>query len=245
MGRQTECYNGKKGEWTPAEDAKLTDTVKKYGNNWVTVATLVPGRTNEQCRSRWVSTLDVSNGKKGEWTPAEDAKLTKAVKKHGNNWVTIAKLVPGRTNMQCRQRWVGPLDLFDGKKGKWTPAEDAKLMEAMKKHDKEWAKVAVIVPGRTRDQCRHRWVRTLDPANNGTNLPNGKKGEWTPAEDAQLAEAVKKHGNNWATVATLVPGRMNQQCRRRAKHLDPNRASNTVEEEHNDGNDEAFDSVPV
>jgi hypothetical protein len=38
---------------------------------------------------------------------------------------------------------------------------------------------------------------------------------------------------------------MNTQCRRRAKHLDPDRASNTVREEHSDGDDEAFASVPV
>jgi hypothetical protein len=230
----------------------LTEAVKKHANNYVAVAKLVPGRTNKQCRKRWVNVLDpanngtnLPNGKRGKWTPAEDAKLTEAVKKYGNNWVTVAELVSSRTNKQCRSRWVDILNVPNGKIGTWTPAEDAKLTEAVKKHGNNWVKVAVIVPGRTRDQCRHRWVRTLDPANNGTNLPNGKKGEWTPAEDAQLAEAVKKHGNNWATVATLVPGRMNQQCRRRAKHLDPNRASNTVEEEHNDGNDEAFDSVPV
>jgi hypothetical protein len=40
--------------------------------------------------------------------------------------------------------------------------------------------------------------------------------------------------------------RLDRSCRKRwVMILDPNRASNTVEEEHNDGNDEAFDSVPV
>jgi myb proto-oncogene protein len=141
-----------------------------------------------QCRSRWVAVLDVSNGKKGECTPAEDAKLTKAVNKHGNNWVTIAKVVLGRTNMQCRQHWV----------------------------------------------------HTLDRTN------TGKEGKWTPAEDAKLTKAVNKYGKHWVAVATLVPGRTNAQCYQRwSKHLDPDRASNTVQEEHNDGNDEAFASVPV
>jgi hypothetical protein len=61
------------------------------------------------------------------WTPEEDAKLRIAVKKHGNDWVAVAKLVPGRMNHRCRQRWVQTLDpANDGKKlGKWTPAEDS------------------------------------------------------------------------------------------------------------------------
>jgi hypothetical protein len=45
----------------------------------------------------------------------------------------------------------------------WKEEEDAKLKEAVKKHGKDcWAVVAVLVPGRTSDQCRQRWVDVLD-----------------------------------------------------------------------------------
>jgi hypothetical protein len=48
---------------------------------------------------------------KGKGTPEEDAKLTKAVNKDGKDcWVTVAALVHGRTNEQCRQRLVRSLD---------------------------------------------------------------------------------------------------------------------------------------
>jgi hypothetical protein len=104
--------------WKPAEDTKLTEAVKKHGNNWVAVATLLPGRTNEQCRQRWVRTLDLANnGTKGKWTPAEDTMLTKVVKKYGKDWLAVAQLVPGRTNEQCRHRWVGKLNVTMGRRG--------------------------------------------------------------------------------------------------------------------------------
>jgi hypothetical protein len=41
-----------------------------------------------------------------KWKPEEDAKLLEAVKKFGQVWMAVALLVPGRTNSQCRQRWV-------------------------------------------------------------------------------------------------------------------------------------------
>jgi hypothetical protein len=81
-----------------------------------------------------------------------------------------------------------------------------------------------IVPGRTNDQFRKRWVDTLDPA-------NGKKGKWTPEEDAKLIAAVKEHGKHWVEVAAMVPGRTNQRWRQRCVNkLDPDRAPNTAEE---------------
>jgi hypothetical protein len=182
----------------PAEDAKLMEVVRKYGKDWVAVATLVPGRTKEQCRQRWVSTLNPSNGNKGKWTPADDAKLMEVVNKYGKDWVVDATLLPGRTNAQCRKRWVDTLNIFDRKKGKWMPAEDAKLTEAMKKDGKDWVAVAKLVPGRTHKQCRQRWVDTLNPS-------NGKKGKWTPAEHVKLTEAIKKRGKNWSQLLRWFP----------------------------------------
>jgi myb proto-oncogene protein len=80
-------------------------------------------------------------------------------------------------------------------------------------------------------------------------LPNkGKKpGKWSPEEDAKLTEAVQKLSEDWVAVAAMVPGLTNIQCRYRwVRYLDPDRASNTVEEEDNNAGDyEALDSVPA
>jgi hypothetical protein len=40
------------------------------------------------------------------WKPEEDSMLIEAVKKFGNDWVRVAKLLPGRTNRHCREIWV-------------------------------------------------------------------------------------------------------------------------------------------
>ncbi len=102
----TNGYKGKpRRSWKAEEDAKLTKAVKKHGKDWVAVAAMVPGRTNERCHLRWVNKVDPANGKKpGKWSTEEDTKLTEAVKKHGKDWVAVAKMVPGRTNTQCRER---------------------------------------------------------------------------------------------------------------------------------------------
>jgi myb proto-oncogene protein len=216
------------GKWTPEEYTKLIEAVKNHGTNWVAVAALVPGRTNDQCRQRWMLSLDPDIGKSlGKWTPEEDTKLIEAEKKHGTNWVAVAALVPGRTNNQCRQRWMLSMDPDIGKSsGKWTPEEDTKLIEAVTNHSTNWVAVSALVPGRTNRQCRSRWTLCLDP-------DIGKSsGKWTPEEDTKLIEAVKNHGQNWVVVADHVPGRANQQCRKRwTSSLDPDRASNTVEKD--------------
>jgi hypothetical protein len=137
--------------WKSEEDAKLVEAVKKHGHCWVAVATMVPGRTNHQCLQRWKHNLDPANGKRGRWSSEEDAELIKAVQKLGNQWVEIAATVPGRTDAQCRGRWL-VLDptRTNGNQGNsrrsWKPEEDAMLMEELtevvNKHGNEWVVVA-------------------------------------------------------------------------------------------------------
>jgi hypothetical protein len=101
--------------WTLEEDAKLTSAAtntskmkwrKEYKTNWDAVAVLVPSRTSTQCMRRWKDFLDPNidraSGRTGKWTAGEDSKLMDAVQTHdGENWETIAALVPGRTKIQC------------------------------------------------------------------------------------------------------------------------------------------------
>jgi hypothetical protein len=214
---------GPRRSWKPEEDAKLTSAVKKHGsNNWIAVAKLVPGRTNLQCRLKWINSLDPSiNRTIGTWTTEEDAKLIDAIGKCGKDWVAVAKLVPGRTNKQCRTAWIAWVArLGNTKKGTWTAEEDSKLIDAVRKCGKEdWDAVAAMVPSRTSFQCRTIWTVRLGPAIEGTP-PN--LGRWTPEEDAKLTGAVMKYGKDWVTVAPLVPGRTNLQCRQRwVRYLDP------------------------
>jgi hypothetical protein len=158
------------GMWTGDDDNKLKDAVQTHGGkNWIAIAALVPGRTREQCHSRWHKILDPrinpANRRTGEWSEDEDIKLKNAVEKHaGKDWAAIAALVPGRIGSQCYHRWQKVLDArvdrTPGRSGKWTSDEDTKLKTAVHKHGgKHWAAIAGLVPGRTSSQCSNRWHR--------------------------------------------------------------------------------------
>jgi hypothetical protein len=208
-------------KWTPEEDAKLTDAFKIFGSRWILVAEKIDGRTNNQCRKRWVDNLAPVAGSclTGRWTREEDSHLAIAFKQFGNEWSAVATLVPGRSNIQCRQRWARGLDLDNGGTGKgetkarkWTLEEDGKLADAAAKFGNEWTAVAALVAGRTNAQCRQRWVNRLNPAN------CAKSRKWCPSEDTMLAGAVGEFGNDWTAVASQIDGRTNIQCRQRWLH---------------------------
>ncbi len=47
-----------------------------------------------------------------------------------------------------------------------------------------------------------------------------RRGKWVQEEDSKLKVAVQTHGGkNWGAIATLVPGRTNDQCRQRCKNV--------------------------
>jgi myb proto-oncogene protein len=193
------------GKWTPAEDATLLEAKSELGKDWVAIAALVPGRTNNQCQQRWARNLDPDINT-GKWTVEEDTKLTVTVKELGKDWAAVAAMVPGRTNVECRQRWANNLDPAVNR-GKWTAEEDAKLTVAVKELGNDWTAVAAMVPRRTNKQCCVRWAKSSDP--------DIKSGNWTVEEDAKLTVAVKEFGEDWGAVAAMVPGRASIKCRYR------------------------------
>jgi hypothetical protein len=159
---------GRTGKWKEDEDSKLKDAVQTHaGKNWEKVATLVPGRTKEQCSSRWHQVLapniDKAYERTGKWAEDEDCKLRDAVQTYGDkDWGPIAALVPGRTNIQCNHRWRNVLhcsiDRVNGRTGKWKEDEDSKLKDAVQRHGgKHWDAIAALIPGRTKRQCQSRW----------------------------------------------------------------------------------------
>jgi hypothetical protein len=215
--------------WTPEEDAKLTSAVAKtkkkclvmeHRIDWVAIAALVPRRTNLQCQSRWYNALnpsiDQTSGRTGKWKEDEDIKLKAAVQTDGGkNWAAIAELVPGRTKIQCRNRWRNVLDpsitLTAGRADKWTEDEDLKLKNSVQtRGGKSWDEIAALVQGRTRKQCFNRWRNTLDPS---IALTTGRTGKWTEDEDIKLKNSVHMHGGKgWKAIAALVQGRTKIQC---------------------------------
>jgi len=93
--------------WSPDSDQSLKMAVERYGfDNWLMVAKAVSENvTASQCEGRFCRMLDQSV-KRGSWTREEDTRLQQAVEVHGHSWTNVASTISGRTNNQCRERWV-------------------------------------------------------------------------------------------------------------------------------------------
>ena len=67
---------------------------------------------------------------RGQWSKSEDIALLKAVHDMGEEWAKIrdSNLVPGRTDMQIRDRFHNAL-CAGHQRGPWTESEDLLLKE--------------------------------------------------------------------------------------------------------------------
>ncbi|XP_048322558.2 transcription factor MYB3R-3 isoform X1 [Ziziphus jujuba] len=137
---------------------------------------------------------------KGGWTPQEDETLRTAVAAFkGKSWKKIAEFFPDRSEVQCLHRWQKVLNP-DLVKGPWTQEEDDKIVELVSKYGPtKWSLIAKSLPGRIGKQCRERWHNHLNP--------EIKKDAWTLEEELALMNAHRTHGNKWAEIAKVLPGR--------------------------------------
>ncbi|XP_065049012.1 transcription factor GAMYB-like isoform X1 [Musa acuminata AAA Group] len=93
------------------------------------------------------------------------------------------------------------------KKGPWTSAEDAILVEYVKKHGEgNWNAVqknsGLFRCGKS---CRLRWANHLKP--------NLKKGAFSMEEEEMIVQLHAKIGNKWAKIATFLPGRTDNEIK--------------------------------
>lgn len=134
------------------------------------------------------------------WTTEEDEKLTRLVQNSGQaSWSILATYFPNKTAAQLAGRWEKVIDpqLI---KGSWTREEDEEIIKYVQMHgDKDWAKLALILKGRTGKQCRERYKNHLD-----TNV---KRTQWTQEEDDLLVELHEKYGNKWTKISSFFDGR--------------------------------------
>ncbi|KAI9150315.1 Transcriptional regulator [Paramyrothecium foliicola] len=130
------------------------------------------------------------------WTEAEDEVLYREARSQlatgqVKDWNRIAAKLPGRTNKDCRKRWINKV-CGSLKKGAWDEDEDERLREAVRVHGQKWAVIANIVGLRSPDQCAKRWQYSLDP--------RLEHGGWESKEDEILLNLVQTHGRDWKLI---------------------------------------------
>ena len=94
----------KKIKFTPEEDELLKNVILKIGtSNWVTIASMVPGRNVKQCKERWENHVAVTLNEQ-EWAEEEDTLLVEKYKLFGKQWAKILPFFNGRTLPQIKRR---------------------------------------------------------------------------------------------------------------------------------------------
>ncbi|PQQ12566.1 transcription factor MYB44-like [Prunus yedoensis var. nudiflora] len=85
-------------------------------------------------------------------------------------------------------------------RGHWRPAEDEKLRQLVEQYGAQnWNSIAEKLQGRSGKSCRLRWFNQLDPRIN--------RRPFSEEEEERLLAAHRIHGNKWALIARLFPGR--------------------------------------
>ncbi|EPQ30090.1 uncharacterized protein PFL1_02207 [Pseudozyma flocculosa PF-1] len=187
--------------------------------DWNMVASRVPSRNAEECRTRWIQVLRPSISC-APWSSTELKRLESVVALHLAEsryepipWDEIASTLPikrtGFAAFVAYNRIAPPNPPF-------TPSEDDQLRRLFDLFSGAWKLITLHHPSaRPNYKLYSRFARSIDPGIT--------RGKWTAEEDAALVEAVARHGErDWKTIATRIGARTGSQCRDRYKNrLEP------------------------
>eukprot|EP00588_Corethron_pennatum_P026938 CAMPEP_0194325204 /NCGR_PEP_ID=MMETSP0171-20130528/29103_1 /TAXON_ID=218684 /ORGANISM="Corethron pennatum, Strain L29A3" /LENGTH=305 /DNA_ID=CAMNT_0039084249 /DNA_START=256 /DNA_END=1173 /DNA_ORIENTATION=+ len=128
------------------------------------------------------------------WDKADDDELKKLVALHGTEkWDAIAPHFPRRSKGQCRDRWETILD-STLKRGRWTPEEDATVLQLTSAVGNRWVHIAGRLPGRTPNSVKGRFFSLQKKAREAGAEPAGPGPRGTPRTDVRPRDTPTGHG---------------------------------------------------
>lgn len=234
-------------KWTKEEDRKLTDAVKLFGNcNWQQVADILGDRTGQQCLHRWQKSLNPVI-KRQRWNAEEDALLQRAVHLYGaGNWTKIQRLIPGRTDMQCRERWVNILQPSINR-GQFTQEETDRLLQLVETHGPKWSFLQTLMPGRTDNALMRHYkniVKGVEPSKRKTKTTAAKSNKKQQQKKPASKQATQKrprakpvsdtptvHNKRTKTNQGDIPLRRSTRARRPIYHIEDDAVEEDTEDE--------------
>ena len=185
------CVVKGKGSWTLEEDAKLQMLVEKYGKTkWSYIGKFLPGRIGKQCRERWHNHLNPDLMKK-TWTEDEEKLIIEQRAKLGNRWAKIARMLPGRSDNDVKNRWYASL------RKKVEGGEEDETVEKKSKKTKVNKKVKVL---KEKVEKRRKKAAALEHQNEArrrkkaspiavSEIPEGTENHLPPRKRARMINA--------------------------------------------------------
>jgi len=115
----------------------------------------------------------LDKGMKFAWSEEEDRQLMALVEEFGGrDWPGISSMMTNRNAKQCRERYVEILDPAVCK-DKWTPLEDAIILDAQKKYGNQWSRIASLMPvKRSATATKSRWGTLRRREANSSDVSN-------------------------------------------------------------------------
>ncbi|EAR93514.2 Myb-like DNA-binding domain protein (macronuclear) [Tetrahymena thermophila SB210] len=135
---------------------------------WEDIASMMVGRTSEQCKLKWLS-MSKLNLQQQPWSEEEDNILRMIIKEYEqknkqNKWSEIAVKLNQlshknvfRQGKQCRERWNNHLDPAINR-GPWNYEEELKMLKLVLEKGKRWSEISKnMKSSRTENAVKNRY----------------------------------------------------------------------------------------
>ncbi|KAG2233375.1 hypothetical protein BDF21DRAFT_406856 [Thamnidium elegans] len=180
-----------RGPWSEEELKVLRESAKGKSpdevDNWEEIRKALPNRPMFLIKQKYIYSLNPAT-KFGRWTQEESAKLEQLISRYGeNNLDKVAIMMGSRTRRQCLERWRW--QMTSNKKGRFSPDEDEKILEAVSKYGENFAVVAKVIGS-------DRTARHISQHYRNILAPNIDRSPWTPEEQHQVYEVCTKYNGN-------------------------------------------------